>query len=202
MGSGDFIRGSLKARRKLREMKLVFLLEEPSMKCLLDILLPRILPDGVTFQTIEHNGKHALEKSIPRKLRGWNEPGDVRFVILHDQDNKDCKLLKKRLLSLCAETKRPVLVRIACQELESWYFGDTNALAKAYGKAKLKDISTQKRYRLPDMIPRPKEALQELIPEHQQISGAKRVAPFMDIENNKSVSFNFFVNGIRRLISQ
>lgn len=76
-------------------MKLVFLLEEPSTKYLLDELLPRILPEGVLFQTIPHNGKHALEKSIPRKLRGWNEPGDIRFVILHDQDTKDCHELKK-----------------------------------------------------------------------------------------------------------
>ena len=79
-------------------MKLVFLLEEPSTKYLLDELLPRILPEGVLFQTIPHNGKHALEKSIPRKLRGWNEPGDVRFVILQDQDTKNCYELKKALL--------------------------------------------------------------------------------------------------------
>ena len=83
-------------------MKLVFLLEEPSMKYLLDELLPRILPENVEFQTIPHKGKQALERSIPRKLRGWTEPGDVRFVILHDQDTKDCVKLKQDLMALCA----------------------------------------------------------------------------------------------------
>ena len=110
-------------------MKPIFLLEEPSMKYLLDELLPKILPEGVLFQTIPHNGKHALEKSIPRKLRAWNEPGDIRFIILHDQDTKDCRKLKQSLLDLCENTGRSVLVRIACQEMESWYFGDLQALA-------------------------------------------------------------------------
>ena len=70
-------------------MKLVFLLEERSMKVLLDIILPRILPDGVTFQTIPHQGKSELEKSISTKLRAWNEP-NVAFVIVHDQDSNNC----------------------------------------------------------------------------------------------------------------
>lgn len=183
-------------------MKLVFLLEEPSMKYLLDELLPRILPKDIDFQTIPHNGKRDLEKSIPRKLRGWNEPGDIRFVILHDQDTKDCIALKQELLQLCSVTDKPVLVRISCQEMESWYFGDVNALASAYNNPKLKEISKKKKFRTPDAIPSPKEELYRLIPEHQQIAGAKLVAPYMNIENNTSVSFNYFVSGVRRLASQ
>ena len=179
-------------------MKLVFLLEEPSTKYLLDELLPRILPPDVLFQTIPHNGKRALERSIPRKLRGWNEPGDVRFVIVHDQDTKDCRELKQALLALCQDTGRQVLVRIACQEMEAWYFGDVQALAKAYGEPKLGKIAAQKKYRVPDEIPSPKEELYRLLPEHQQIAGAKRVAPCMDIEHNTSESFRQFVTGVRR----
>ena len=38
-------------------MKLVFLLEEQSMKYLLDGILPKILPECVNFQTIPHEGK-------------------------------------------------------------------------------------------------------------------------------------------------
>lgn len=180
-------------------MKLVFLLEEPSMKYLLDVLLPKILPEGVEFQTIPHRGKRDLQKSIPRKLRGWNEPGDIRFVIVHDQDTQDCIKLKQELLSLCKGTGKKVLIRIACQEMESWYFGDVNALAIAYDKPKLNRIPLQKKYRIPDDIPSPKEELYKLVPEHQQIEGAKRVAPYMDIEKNTSMSFNHFVTGVQRL---
>ena len=183
-------------------MKLVFLLEEESMKFLLENLLPRILPNGVEFTLIPHRGKRDLQKSIPHKLRGWNEPGDIRFVILHDQDTKDCVKLKQELLNLCAVTKRPVLVRISCQEMESWYFGDLHALAAAYSRPKLTELSKKKKFRFPNDIPSPKEELYKLIPEHQQIAGAKLVAPYMSIENNTSVSFNHFVSGVQRLVHQ
>lgn len=183
-------------------MKLIFLLEEPSTKHLLDILLPKILPEDVEFQTIPHNGKRDLERSIPRKLRGWNEPGDIRFVILHDQDTQNCVQLKQSLLKLCEGSQRPVLVRIACQEMEAWYFGDMNAVALAYDKPRLRQISGQRRYRVPDQIPSPKEDLRKLVPEHQQIAGAKRVAPHMNIENNTSESFRQFVSGVRRLVAE
>lgn len=183
-------------------MKLVFLLEEPSMKYLLDELLPKILPEGIDFLTIPHSGKRSLEKSIPRKLRGWNEPGDIRFVILHDQDTKDCRKLKQSLLSLCEGTGRSVLIRIACQEMEAWYFGDMNALALAYNKPKLRDLSTQKKYRIPDAIPSPKEELYRLIPEHQQIAGAKHIAPYMEIDRNTSESFHQFVSGLRDFLGR
>lgn len=172
------------------------------MKYLLDELLPRILPEGVDFQTIPHGGKRELEKSIPRKLRGWNEPGDIRFVILHDQDNQDCVKLKQSLLQLCSVTTKPVLVRIACQEMESWYFGDLNAVAIAYQKPKLRDLAKKRTYRTPDCIPMPKEELYKRVPEHQQIEGARRIAPHMDIENNTSSSFHAFVDGVRRLSRQ
>lgn len=42
-------------------MTIVFLLEEPSMKELLDIILPQILPDTVAFKTIAHSGKSDLQ---------------------------------------------------------------------------------------------------------------------------------------------
>ncbi len=180
-------------------MKLIFLLEEPSMKYLLDGILPRILPDEIFFQTIPHNGKRDLEKSIPRKLRGWNEPGDVRFVIVHDQDTKDCIMLKQHLMHLCENTERKVLIRISCQEMESWYFGDMCAVSKAYSKPKLLEYNKKNKYRIPDMIPTPKEELRKILPEYQQISSAKKIAPFIDIENNKSVSFQQFVKGVRRI---
>lgn len=51
-------------------MKLIFLLEEPSMKYLLDELLPRILPPDVTFQTIPHHGKRDLDKIHTTEIEG------------------------------------------------------------------------------------------------------------------------------------
>ncbi len=139
-------------------MKLVFLLEEPSSKHLLDILLPKILPNGVEFQTIPHRGKQDLQRSIPHKLRGWNEPGDIRFVILEDQDARDCIKLKQELLSLCESTGKRVLVRIACQEMESWYFGDVSALAIAYNNPKLRSLSQKENTVFPTVFHRQKKS--------------------------------------------
>ena len=178
-------------------MKIVFMLEEPSMKYLLDELLPKILPSYIAYQTIPHNGRNALRRSLLNKLRGWNEP-EARFVVVHDQDAQDCVELKNSLSLFCAQSKRNVLIRIACQELESWYFGDLNAVAKAYGKEKMVFISEKKQFRNPDSIQNPKEALRELLPEHQQIAGAKLIAQFMDINSNTSASFNCFVSGVQR----
>ena len=102
-------------------MTIVFLLEERSAKYLLDIILPRLLPEDVEWKTIPHEGKSDLEKSIPRKLAAWKTP-DTRFIVLHDQDSNDCQELKKRLQNLCSERDKEVLVRIACRELEAWRF--------------------------------------------------------------------------------
>jgi len=58
--------------------RIVLLIEEYSMKVLLDSLLPRLFPN-LEFLCVPHEGKNDLERSIPRKLRAWREPG-VRFV--------------------------------------------------------------------------------------------------------------------------
>lgn len=180
-----------------RLMKLVFLLEERSMKYLLDGILPVILPKDVAFQTIPHEGKNDLKKSIPIKLRAWNEP-DVRFIVVHDQDSNDCTQLKSELLALCATAGKETLVRIACRELEAWYWGDLDAVEKAYS-IDLTKYRNKKKYRIPDNIMFPKEELRKIIPEHQQISGAKRIAQYMCVENNKSKSFQVFISGVRGL---
>lgn len=99
-------------------MKLVFLLEEESMKHFLDGILPKILPPDVGFITVPHEGKSDLQKSVPIKLRAWKEPG-VKFVIVQDQDTGDCRELKRKLVELCGDTTQEVLIRIACHELEA-----------------------------------------------------------------------------------
>ncbi len=79
--------------------RIIFLLEEPSMKVLIDNLLPRLFPGWVDrehFQCIPHEGKSDLDRSIPRKLSGWRIAGD-RFVIVRDNDGANCIDLKTRL---------------------------------------------------------------------------------------------------------
>lgn len=178
-------------------MKLVFLLEESSMKEFLDILLPRILPKDVGFCTIPHSGKTDLEKSIPRKMRAWNEP-DVKFVIVHDQDSNDCILLKKALIKLCDGLQRDYIIRITCHELEAWYFGDLLAVSRAFG-IDLTSYRYKKKYRNPDNIINPKKELQRLLPQYGQLEGVRKIAEHMDVSINTSHSFKVFVDGIRKM---
>lgn len=178
-------------------MTLVFLLEEKSMKIFLDTLLPNVLPADVDFFTIAHEGKSDLKKSIPIKLKAWNIPNS-KFIIVQDQDSNDCKKLKQELVDLCNESDREVLVRIACHELEAWYWGDLTALEQAYHK-NLSKVGRKKAYRIPDDIVSPKRELQKLLPEHQQMEGAKKVAQYIDIDRNLSTSFHVFIEGVKRM---
>lgn len=178
--------------------RLVFLLEEYSMKVLLDGLLPRLMPE-LQFLCVPHEGKQDLEKSIPRKLRAWREPG-VRFVVVRDNDSGDCHALKARLVEACEQGGRgDTLVRIACQELEAWYLGEPEALGRAFGNANLADLGQQARFRDSAVVVQPAAALEDLVPEFQKVSGARLMALHLTRERNRSTSFRCFIEGIGRV---
>lgn len=180
--------------------RIVFLLEEYSMKVLLEGLLPRLFPD-LPFLCVHHEGKQDLDRSIPRKLRAWREPG-VRFCVIRDNDGADCAELKQNLVALCEQGGRnDVLVRIACQELEAWYFGAPGALADAFGDVRLCGIAAKARFRDPDAIAQPAAALTELVPEFQKVSGARSMARILPRESH-SRSFQVLMAGIDRLLQQ
>ena len=180
-------------------MKIVFLLEERSMAELLDILLPKILPSDVAFQTIPHEGKSDLEQSIPRKLRGWQEPGVV-FVVVRDNDGADCFALKERLAKLCSTYGRSdTLVRIVCQQLECWYLGDLAAVDAAYGRTDLSPLQNARQYRQPDTHTNGDRMMCKLEPRFTKVQGAKMIAPYMNPDINASSSFRVFIEGVRKL---
>jgi hypothetical protein len=177
--------------------RIVFLLEEYSMKVLLDGLLPRLFP-GLAFLCVPHEGKRDLEKSIPQKLRAWREPG-VQFCVLRDNDGADCRETKRRLTALCRKGGRQdTLVRLACQELEAWYFGAPGAIAEAFGIEGLRRITERARYRDPDAIGKPSRELARLVPAFQKVSGARRFARILRREN-ASRSFQVLLEGLDRL---
>lgn len=176
--------------------QLVFLLEEESMKALLDVLLPQILPADITFLCIPHEGKQDLEKSIPIKLRAWQTPG-TSFVIVRDKDHADCLEVKNRLVKLCEQAGRSdSLVRIACHELESWFLGDLAAVEKAFNIKKLAGQQQNRKYKEPDKLSNASEELEKLVKGYRKVSGAKKIAAHMTIHQNYSHSFNCFISGV------
>ncbi len=179
--------------------KIVFLLEEPSMKEFLDSFLPRLIP-GLDFLCLRHEGKQDLRRSIPRKLKAWE---NAIFVVLHDNDSADCITVKNRLQQLCRQGGRSdTLIRIVCQELESWYLGVPATLASVYSRPRLAELSRKSKYRNPDMLPKPSAEVQKLVPEFRKTEGARRMGAVMPLDESESTSrsFQVFVNGIRRVI--
>lgn len=180
---------------------LVFFLEEPSAKEMLQGLLPKILPDEVAVLYRVFQGKQDLEKNLVKRLRGWNSP-DCHFVIMRDQDSGNCITIKEKLVSMCEEAgKKEALIRIACRELESFYLGDLKAVETGL---KIKGIARHqatKKFRDPDDVQHPAEELVQLTSNvYQKISGSRLIGPQLSTENNKSLSFNALIKGIQQLV--
>ena len=135
--------------------EIVFLVEESSMKVFLKAILPKVLPDNVTYTIIHHEGKQDLERAIPKKLRAFRQP-ETQFIVLIDQDSNDCLLLKSRLAGLCQEGgQENCLVRIVCHELESWFLGDLEAVGQAYNLNTLARRQREAKFRQPDRLSNP-----------------------------------------------
>ena len=179
-------------------MNLVFLLEERSAKIFLENILERFLPPEVHYKLIPHDGKQDLRKSIPRKLRAWQEPG-AKFIIVQDQDSSNCKDLKHELQQLCVQAGRPdSIIRIACRELEAWYLGDLNAIDSVYGTA-LKVKQHQRLFRNPDGIGSPSQELKRLIPEFSKTDAARRIGQVIQWDGNRSISFGYLIRCLEEL---
>ena len=185
-------------------MNLVFMLEEESAKHLLKALLPKILDElhSINCIYIPHQGKSELRQSIPRKLKTWRQPNTF-FVILHDQDSHDCKELKQELQEICAkQSKHTPLIRIACRELEAWYFGDLNAVEKAFPNFRADKHRNKSKYRNPDDIDHPSKELQRIAKGFHKNVAAKEVPQYMDVKNNSSKSFHHLITGVQKFVRQ
>ena len=183
-----------------RGMNIVFLLEEPSAREMLKGLLPRILPASLVVKYVVFEGKQDLERNIVRKLRGWRAPNSI-FVVLRDQDAGDCLAIKRALAEKCRDAGRPeTIVRIACRELESWYFGDLAAVERGLGIANLVRYGNKRRYREPDVIRSPATELSKVTRNaYQKVSGSRDIGPELSPDINKSHSFRVFVQGVQRV---
>lgn len=180
---------------------LVICLEEPSAKAMLEGVLPRILPEGVTVRYIVFEGKQDMHKQLVRRLRLWQQP-ESRFVVMRDQDGGDCHHIKQQLQELCNQAgKEDVLIRIACRELESFYLEDLAAVELALQIPGLGNQQNKAKFRNPDELAAAAEHLHRITEgEYQKMMGSRAIGPHMSTQGeNRSTSFNALLNGIRRL---
>lgn len=181
--------------------ELVFLLEEPSAKAMIEGILPKIILEAnINVRYIIFEGKQDLEKQITRKLQGYNNP-NATFIILRDQDSGDCQVIKTKLQQKCKDANRfQVIIRIACRELESWYLADLEAVEKAFNKTNLSRLQNKNKFRNPDNLESPSKELKSLVPEYQKINGSRMIAPYLNLDNTRSLSFYHFISAIKKVI--
>jgi hypothetical protein len=153
---------------------LIFFLEEPSAKAMLQGLLPRLVKSDWDIRYIIFKGKQDLEKQLPQKLKAWKKP-DCVFVVLRDKDSGNCIFIRENLIKKCVGAgKTNVLIRIAIHELESWYLGDLKAVEKGLKLKNLSKLQHKQKYRNPDRMANPSEELIKITErQYQKVSGSR-----------------------------
>lgn len=189
----------------------VLLVEDRSSEAFLREALPRLLRGKATFGVYPFLGKNDLLKKLPKRLNGYASwlPVDWRIVVLLDRDDDDCQRLKQRLEIMAASAGLAtrsvnraawrVANRIAVEELEAWFFGDLDAVRKAFPRVSRRISKKKEPYRNPDDISRTWEALEKLLKQAgyfpsglQKISTARAIGRHLDPDANTSQSFQTF----------
>jgi hypothetical protein len=202
-------------------MQIDVLLEEPSAEEALRVILPKILAGRARFKLINMRNKCRLIGELPASLRvkktRLDAGEDLRIVVLVDRDNDGCQQLKARLERLAHDaglsTKTSpdqngcfqVVNRIAIEELEAWFMGDTEALKSAFSG--LRGEAFPKSFNNPDnsgtwenlhRFLRVKGIYKSSYPK---IEAARKIAPHMELSRNRSRSFRHFCQGIEALLA-
>ena len=179
----------------------VFMLEEPSAREMLNSFLPTLNFSDIHFMYKVFEGKSDLEKNIERKIRAWRTP-NTDFIVLRDQDSADCRHVKSRLVEKCINAGRPdTLVRIACREIESWYLGDLDAVEKGLSIRIIAQKKGSNKFRDPDALGNPAQELSALTSGvYAKMKGSRQIGALLKPETNHSHSFKKFVEGLTRLI--
>lgn len=210
--------GSRVGKRSVVHLE-VLVEEESAVEALRPILSRLFQGQNVRIGIRQFRGKPDLLKKLPDRLRGYaasRRRGDnVRVVVLVDRDNDDCVTLKKHLDSLAqaagliprskrgSDSSFHVLNRIAVRELESWYFGDWDAVRAAFPKVP-RDVPRIYRTN-PDQAPgKCSDAFERVLrASGTQIASkpewGRRIGKFMNLEKNRSASFMAFIAGVREI---
>lgn len=204
-------------------MRVEFLVEEPSIEAALENLLPKMLSPQIETAIHNFHDKLNLLAKLPARLKGYSKwlPSDWRIVVLIDEDRQDCESLKSQLESAASEARLitksalqgsgrfQVLNRIVIEELEAWFFGDVEALVKAYPRVP-ETLAEKEKYRDPDtIIGGTWEVLERVLQREGYYPGgipkievARNISQYMEPSRNRSKSFNHFMTGLQALIEE
>lgn len=200
---------------------LELLVEEPSMEGFLRALLPRLLPQGRTFEVHAFQGKSDLFGKLEGRLRGYAAwlPADWRVVVVVDRDDDDCLELKRRMedaarraglrsRSRAGRLPWQLVNRIAIEELEAWYFGDWEAVRAAYPRVPA-SIPNRQGFRYADAVAGGTwEAFERVMQKHgyfkgglAKIEAARAIGARIDPARSHSRSFAVFRQALAEAVA-
>jgi hypothetical protein len=170
------------------------------------------------FAVRPFRGKPDLLKNLPARLKGYKHQPNFRVVVLVDRDDENCQKLKDKLeeiagdVGLITKVTAPlgkpfqVLNRIAIEELEAWFFGDVEALVRAYPGVPT-SLANKAKYRDPDAITGgTAEALEKVLQRAgyhlgrlEKVKAAREISCHMSPDLNRSRSFQVFREGLSQI---
>jgi hypothetical protein len=201
-------------------MHFIFHIEDQSSEKAMNILIPKMFGDEVTYKIHSYRGNGGIPKGLkpktnankrilldqlPKILRGYSKaPNYGAVVIICDLDDKDKEKFLSELqdvLNVC-NPKSNVFFCLAIEEFEAWYLGDLKAVREAYPKAKNNVLNRYKN----DEICGTWEVLADAVYQggHKELKKrgwqaigkqksvwAEKISPLMNVNNNSSPSFNY-----------
>ena len=151
-------------------------------------------PAGSTV-LLSHSGRTDLQRSIRIKANARHFCSQM--IVVHDLDaHPDCRELEQQILSIAQNATCRMTVRVVCSELESWFLGDLDAVAKAYN-IRLEPLkANQAKLRDPDRLINAAEEFARLLKSagksFRKTDAASRIGAEIDLTpgRNRSRSFN------------
>lgn len=165
--------------------------------------------------TVKETKTGKLLNDLTTYLKGFNKSlanTDSAVVVVLDNDDRNPKKFKSELTDVITRNSITLdhVFAIAVEEMEAWLLGDENALSAAYPSAKKSVLNEY----VQDSICGTWEVLANAVypgglakmkkacPTFREIGTikaewAEKIGVFINLDNNKSPSFNYFINEIK-----
>lgn len=159
------------------------------------------------------NNLPSILSGFGRTFQSYGKDYSAVVFVIMDLDKNDFSTFRNQLLTVLnsCNLQPTTYFCIAVEEGEAWLFGDLNAIREAYPHAKTVLLESYVNDSICGTWEKLAEAiypkgLAELKSQGRHVIGtvkcewAEKIAPFMDLDNNKSPSFNYFYKKLRGVI--